>query len=310
MAYLLSDAKQFLLDNNWQDSSGPGLRKLIKICNDANSALHRTGKYDFDRRFASLQFNAPKSAGTVTLTNGSAVVTGATTAFAAADIGSFIRASGEPQTYRFSNVSSATAATLATTVPAGYLGTTGGGKSYVLSNPRVALPTRFRCMERNVIEDGTWRLSPENDLSNLKRWRRWERGSGTPRAYSFEWEPGSADTIKVPYLWVYPDPSIQIVIEVPYFEWPKAVAVDGDDFGVPDIEAIYEALRHFQLAYLYRENRDFNAYNQQLNVAVSAARESLAEFRTGTENNQRSEYCDDDTTYLYRIQAGPGVEDA
>jgi len=305
MPYTLGDTKTFLQDHNWQDTGSPGVRKMLKIANDANSALHRTGKYDFDRRFATLVFKAPKSAGTVSVNVDAAAVTGVGTSFAASDAGGFLRFNSEANTYRVLSSASSVAATLASN----YLAAANlAAKSYVLSFPRVALPTYFRCLERNVLQDGTWRLAPEKDLSNLKRLRRLEKGSGTPKIYSVEWENPAATTIPAPYLWVYPDPTAYQVIEVPYYTWPAPVDEDADDFGIPDLEAAYEALRHFQLAYLYRENRNWSAYREQLEIAIGAARDALAEFRSVTEDLQRAEFSDEVPVWN-RIDAAPGVED-
>lgn len=66
--------------------------------------------------------------GTISLTNGSATVTGSGTTFIAGDVGKVLRVVGENTFYRISSYSSATSVTLASN----YTGTTGSGKTYVI----------------------------------------------------------------------------------------------------------------------------------------------------------------------------------
>lgn len=66
--------------------------------------------------------------GTISLTNGSATVTGSGTTFIAGDVGKVLRVVGENTFYRISAYTSATSITLASN----YTGTTGSGKSYVI----------------------------------------------------------------------------------------------------------------------------------------------------------------------------------
>ena len=284
MAFTFANAKTFLQDWDRLNSSARGVRNQTKICNDANRAFHGNGKYDFDRRRARLSFAAQYTTGTVAVNAGGTAVTGTGTAFAAADVGKFIRFAGEDLAYEVMTRSGDTAIT----IEAGtYLGTANlSGASFVLTQERKALPSDFRDMVNPVLDQFNWKLQPV-EFSDLLQHRQNSRTVATPRSYSIEWVETSVG-VPEPYIWVYPAPQNKHTIEYMYYAWPAEVTADADTFQVPlQYEPI---LREYMKAYLYQEQVIFDKFTTQLAIANDMGTKALRNSRGMDEHCRRQEW--------------------
>lgn len=106
-----------------------------------------------------LAVKAPKSAGTVAITQDTAVVTGTGTAFAAGDVGSFVRIGTEPTAIEILSFASATSITL----KSNWVGTTQTAATYSLFPLYYSLPADAQEVMtikrlRDVIEKTTYEL--------------------------------------------------------------------------------------------------------------------------------------------------------
>lgn len=304
MSYTRADAIQFLKDNNYADSSAKGVRNYDRIINRACSALHQAGLWTFDKFSFRLQFAAPKTAGTVSINNGDTALAGVDTDFAAGDVDKFIRIAGNPLTYNIAAVTDA----LNIDLSDDYLDADAADKTYSLTQPRLALPERFRSFAKPSSGDGLYELKLLADVRDLWIRRRLEKNVGVPRYYAIEWRESSG--YKVPYIWVYPDPANAYVVESFYQKWPDKIAADTDTFGVPNIEAAHVAIEDFLLAFMYREQGKIQEYQAQFAMAQANVRDALRNFLPWDEDTQRHAYVDpDEDLPVYRIMAAPGVSE-
>lgn len=303
MSWTLSDARVFLVDNNRGDASAKAYRQYDKIANAARHEMARLGKWSFDKRFSTLVFAAQKTTGTIQLTNGSGAVIGTSTTFAAGDVGKMLRANGEETTYRILTFTDPTHITIET-----YNGSSGSGLSFAVTNERVTLPARFRSFMRPTIQDGSWFLKVAPDLRDIKRLSRYERALGIPQIYSIEeQEIGGGSTVPQPFMWVYPAPDVQYILDIGYYVWPQKAVATTDDFGLPDVAAAESAHQELMLAYLEREKGNVDTASMRMQTARDFVEDALAGFKELDEGSIREEYVDDDEQmYTQRSRLGPG----
>lgn len=303
MSWTLSDARVFLVDNNRGDASAKAYRQYDKIANAARHEMARLGKWSFDKRFSTLVFAAQNTTGTIAVTQNSGAVVGVATTFAAGDVGKMLRVGGDETTYRVLTYISPTQITIET-----YLGSGGSGLSFAVTNERVTLPARFRSFMRPILQDGSWMLRPAPDLRDVKRLRRYERALGIPQIYAVEQqEIGGGSTVPQPFMWVYPAPDIQYILEIGYYVWPQKAALTTDDFGLPDVAAAESAHQELMLAYLEREKGNVDTAGMRMQTARDFVDDALAGFKELDEGSIREEYVDDDEQmYMQRSRLGPG----
>lgn len=280
-AWTLLEGKQFCRDNNFDDTSARGTRNIVKICNDALSAMHEIGKWDFMQRIGTLTFKAPASTGTVSVNAAGTTVTGVGTAFAAADVGSYIRMNGENDTYIITARASTTSITIAAYQGAANL----SAVTYEITNERVQLPSRFRDFERPVLTTEGWQLMKAPSLLDLLQMRIFYQQTGTPRLYAIE--EAEVSSVATPYIWIYPSPSAQRVIQFVYYAWPAEAALDADDFGLPAVEAARRIHRLFIKAYISEQQGNASKFGGQLQYAQAEARKCLGLFRQNTDTRQK-----------------------
>jgi hypothetical protein len=284
MPFTYANAQQFLRDYNRQATSQQDDRVLAKIINDANRSFHSFGEWDFDKRTATYTLAAPYNTGTVDVTNGSATVTGTGTTFTSAMVDRYIRIAGAAREYRISAYSSATSITIETT----YTGDTATGQTYNIVDERKALPTSpiFRTLCQAQIDDINTPLEPSSDEQILYL-RKFFKEVSFPRCYGIEWSTATALVTPAPYLWVYPAPSRQYILDISYYIWPTEMTSSSDVFQIP--YAAEGVLREFMLAFLYNYQRDPN-WSAQLGKARREAEISLAGFRAKKEMGHKQDW--------------------
>lgn len=284
MSFTLANARTFMQDYDYTNGSSRATRIYNKIANDACIALHQAGRFDFDRRRGQAIFPARKTAGTVSVAVNGNDITGVGTSFAEADIGGYVRFAGEDLQYEVTGYTSSTAIAADK-----YRGATAlSGATYELTFERQALPSRFRDFDRPILSSGDWVLQPKS-LAEIMDMRMYARETGEPRFYCIDWvKLSSTTTVKTAYILVYPSPSEKRVLSFPYLEWPSELTADADDFGTPDTPAADRLVREFLLAFLYREQKDFGAYQTQLQYAEENAARGVSLFRGVKQSTQRS----------------------
>jgi len=303
MAFNYGDALEFCKDNNWEDTSLSGLRKANRIINAARSALSAAGQWDFDKRFARLVFEAMQATGTLEVTAGQTNVIGTGTNFLGPDIEKQIRVNGESLSYEILTRASTTVITMEA-----YRGTTAAAATYQMTQPRVAMPTRFRSFAKPSGGDGLYELRPLPDVRELWRMRRQEKSVSVPRYYAIEWRPVTgAGLTPAPHIWVYPDPSVQYVIDLAHYVWPDKVSASADLFNLPNIEAAYYVLQQFILAGIEKENKSVH-WMAMAQHAEAEARKILPAFRALDEDTQRDCYVDpEDAGDSLRTRLASGI---
>jgi hypothetical protein len=272
VAWTLADILQYIQDNDHANTSTRGARQHKKIANDANLALHSAGDWDFDRTMHRVVLAAEKAGGTLSLAVDAAAITGVGTDFQAADVGSYFRFAGEAQQYRLLTRTTALACTCETYRGAANL----SGAAYSLTQDRVALPARFRAFE--VADDGLIGPLDVCDLAELQYDRLHRRETGIPNrcAYEETSDPTAvAGAAPTPYLWVYPSPTSKTVLDLPVYLWPAEMTDNAHGIGAP--ARAERSYREFVLAYLYREQGDYQKFQAQVQVAVSMARADLGQ---------------------------------
>ena len=291
MAFQLSAPRQYLADYNSSDTSARAYRIYDKIVNDAGMELRRFGFWDFDKRIARLVFAGQYTTGTVTTVSDSTSLTGSGTTFTSAMDERYIRIGSESVQYRITTFTSTTVLVIET-----YRGTGAGSLTYSITEPRLALPARFRTMAKPLPDNTTFsRLMPA-PLETIWSWRRVIREVGTPRFYAVEWQEDSS--IPPPYLWLYPEPADEVILDFPYYAWPDEVTQTTGELYVP-LEA-QTAFRSIMLGLLYREQGELQKSEAQLGHAQAICSQHLASFRAVGEDTRRAEWspdrdpCDDD----------------
>lgn len=284
MALTLSTIRQFIQDHTNENTSTRGQRIQNRIANQALHALHAGGDWDFDQALVRLVFEAAEDDGTVSVAAGGTALTGVGTAFAAGDVGKYFRFEGEGLQYRMTARSADTTCTIET-----YRETTAlSGASYQLTHDRVALPARFRKAMRADHTDDVGGLQ-EVSLQALLHMRMHERGVSTPLYCAFDGgsDPDNTDGVHgSKYLWVYPSPTSQFVLQIPAFLKPVEMSADANGISAPyEAEAAY---LEFVLAFSYREQGDFEKYGAALAIAQAAVARDLAAFRSRGRFQQRA----------------------
>lgn len=281
MAFTLADIKVWLRDRDRDSASAQAARMYGRVANDANRALRELAWWTFDRKLARLVLAARANAGTVSVDAGGTTVTGVGTAFAAADVGKFIRFAGERLQYLVTARAGATEITIEA-----YRGTTAlSGAAYSLEQPRVALDALFRrgdvLLESDSGLDCVW--IPQDDML---WWRRECRETSQARLASVEWYTSSAiGAAPAPYLWIYPSPLAQVVLDLYAYYWPMEMT---DDTHGPSLPPQAEtAYRELLFAFLLREQGKPAEFQAQLANAQAYAKASLSSFAIARPDWQR-----------------------
>jgi len=306
MAYTLATFKAFLRDRNVLDSSARAERDYVRIANGVSTLIRSARTWDFDKRFATQWVYAPYSTGTVTVTNGSATVTGAGTAFTAAMVGRFMwLASGAIPSSIPYEILTVAVLTQVVTLKEVFVGTSGSGVAYQVTNERVALPARFRCLEKPDRGDWLYRMQPCKDLRDLFQLRLASPSTGTPFCYGVE------ITSTAPYLWLYPVPGEAARLSLGYYEWGPTLATDLDDFGLPAVPAAQDCIEQYALAYLARQQGKMDEFQASMAFASQYATEICSSMRPITEDEPgRAPYRPGGTAQTAYITAAPGVVEA
>lgn len=303
MAWTFAEGKAFQQNRNKDDSSAIANQVYLDIWNASRAKISEWANWSFERKTIKLLFAAMKSTGTVSINSGAVAVTGVGTAFATpADVGKFIRFAGEPEQYEVQAAPSATSLTLAEN----YLqGTNLAGGTYQLTQPAIALPARFRnCDETIYTTDGT-PLDFE-DLDKLTEWRRYERSVGDPYLFAIQ---GKGTGNVAPYLWVYPDPQNQAIIELNYYEYAPEATVDASLSYLPDVIGAKAAHQAVILAGLYEYQGKMGEAQAQEAKARQIVKDTFAKYMVETRPGQRGGFNGEYQPYYTRqrrIRLAPG----
>lgn len=284
MAFTLANAKQYLKDLDAQSGSAQSDRQYLRICNDANSALHALGDWDFDRRNATLAYATAKTAGTVSIAAGLTAVTGAGTAFAAADVDKFIRFNGENYAYRISAYISATAITLAEA----YQGETDlAAVTYELCDERKALPARFRQV-CGPVQTSLGRVLEPISMERLNVLRSFNHQVAEPSMYAVEYVETAG--VSAAYLWLYPAPREKRLIVLSHYVTGLELTADGDAFSVPDLAPVHMVLRAYLQGFLLEAQGKAGEAVAQISKADELGKRVLTKLRTSNQPMQRAEW--------------------
>jgi hypothetical protein len=282
MAFTYADILQYIKDNDRADSSARATRNYGRLINDANLALHSAGDWDFDRAPVRVTAAARKNAGTVSVAAAGTAVTGVGTDFQTADIGKYIRFNAEAHQYRVTARTDATHCAVE-----GYQGASAlAAVAYELTNERVALPVRVRKLEE--LDDGLNHLLADVELQEILYERLHGKSVGTADRWAPEFyqDPaGAAGVRPVLYVWLYPIPLDQTVLQGLAYLWPIEMTDNAHLPGLPD--QADGVLREYLLAYLYRDQGKMQEYMAQKSFAAQAAAHELAQFRVRTRHDQR-----------------------
>jgi hypothetical protein len=284
MPLTLTTIRQYIQDRSNENTSTKGQRVQNRIANQALQALHAAGDWDFDRGLVHLVFEAAKSDGHVSVGAGLGAITGVGTALVAGDVGKFFRFDGEGLQYRCLTRTTALAATCEP-----YHGATSLSLvDYKLTHDRVALPGRFRkAFSEDHPDDvgGLLEISPSE-----MAWRRMhERSVSTPMFCAFDGGSDPDDTTgaaPTKYLWVYPSPSSQFVLQIPSLLKPVEMTSDTHGISAPyEAEDSYLAL---VLAFTMLEQGRQADYSAQITIALASVARDMAHFRARSSHAQKS----------------------
>jgi len=148
--------------------------------------------------------------------------------------------------------------------------------------PRVAMPSRFRCLAEPLSDNATYPKLKPKSVPLIKRLHRTEWLLGQPYFYACEW--AEVSSVPTPYLWTYPAPDEEEIFELPYYVWPDEMTTDTDIAEIP-FEA-EDTLKLFLDAYLgrFRKDPDWPILE---GMAKESARDNLGATRSVAENGQR-----------------------
>lgn len=286
MAWTLADIRIFCRDLDHEDGSTRAQRVYDRIANDANRDLHEAGNFIFDRVRGRLVYPALLSGTCSVSVDGTAVTAGS--GFTTADVGKHLRFRGEPTQYLVSAYVGATALTLgeayrgASAVSAG---------AFQLTQDRMALPTRFRSMDRVALDVVERRLKFV-ELDTLAHHRMHRRDVSIPYLWSVEmYATGTqldAGTSKAPYLWLYPSPSDKRIVEFYYFEWPVEMSDAAHGIGAP--QPAEKVHREFIKAHLLLEQGKVQEHQTQMSLAKRMAMDTLSAYRVTSNLDVKREW--------------------
>jgi len=226
--------------------------------------------------------------GTVSIAAGGTALTGAGTAFTSAFANRYIRLNGENELYLVSAYVSGTALTLEA-----YQGDDAlSGVTYEIIMPRVAAPSRFRCMQDPGSDDLTYPNLKHKSAQEIKQLHRLQHTLGQPEYFGFE--NVEASSVPAKWMWVWPAPSEEEIFELPYYVWPDDMTAGADIVEVPfEAEDTYKL---FLEAYLARYQKD-PSWTSHLGYAQSQAQTTLGNTRSASRTSQSEAWyygCDGD----------------
>ena len=206
------------------------LKRWINLAQDAISGRH---DWTFLQERDMIQTIADKTAGTVTVTDGSAAVTGSGTAFAATDVGKFIQFSGEEDWYEILTYVSSTSIT----VKPNYGGTSSSTATYTLRTVFYSLDSDVNRI-LSVKQYNTPIKLTQIQAPTLDRAQPNIETTGAPTAYAlFRLDPnGTVDFpsyAKQRQLQFFPSPNDTYNIEVRYIKHLSDLSDGADISTVP-----------------------------------------------------------------------------
>ena len=284
MGWTLADARTYLQDLNFDDTSTPGTRQYDKIINDANRALHGAGDWEFDRVRLRYAFSAQYTTGTVAITSDGSTVTGTNTVFTSAMDERYIRYGGENFTYRITAYASGTSLTVETYRGASDL----TASTYAITENRKALDTKFR-----KFWIPTRNLSPVDlktiSIDEMNALHYDGKEVGDPRFCAVEWfTTSTAGGAPAPFLWVYPAPANKRVVEFFAYLWPVELSTSTDGISAPaEAEGAH---REFMQAYLKLYQGKTKEARELRQSAHAMALHDLAQYRANTDIGRREEW--------------------
>lgn len=280
-------------DRNGEDASTRFDRIAEDIANDAHRALHGAGKFDFDKRFSKVVLAGNYNTGTVSITAGDTTLTGSGTTFPASSANRYVRLNGESELYRVTEYTSGTELEIEA-----YQGDTSlSGVTYELIMPRVAAPSRFRCMQEPGSSNLTYPNLKHHLVQEIKQMHRLDHQLATPEIFGFE--DVEASSVPAKWMWVYPAPSSEVVFDLPHYVWPDDMTAGTDIVEIPfEAEDVYKL---FLEAYLARYQKDPN-WQSLMALARQEAAAALGTTRAVTRPRQSKAYYygDDEDEYTVR----------
>lgn len=289
MAFTHAEAKAYLKDRNFDDSSARGVRQMLRISNQARQALARRALWSFDKAVSQEILDAAHTTGTVSVSAGATTVTGVGTGWTtgnrpSGEIGKYIRFNGEPMQYRITAVAGATSLT----IERAYEGASNlSGVTYEITDEEFAAPTRLRSVEE-ILQDlsGHWLRPIDADALNAQR--LFVRSTGVPQQWAFEWR--TVSSYKTLYLRVNPAPSERRILTISGYYWPAEITADADVFGLPDLSEARTVMEAYLDAFRLDEQGLKAEYQAQLAIAEETARRSLGSFQVRRNGGQREMY--------------------
>lgn len=289
MAFTHAEAKQYLKDRNFSDSSAKGVRTMLRISNQARQALARRALWTFDKAISQEVLDAVHTTGTVSVSAGGTAVTGVSTGWTSGsrpsgEVGKYIRFNGEAMQYLISAVGGATSLTIGRA----YEGASAlSGVTYEITDEEFAAPTRLRSVEE-ILQDLTSHWLRPIDADALNAQRLFVRSTGVPQQWTFEWR--TVSSYRTLYIRVNPAPAERRVLTLSGYYWPPEIDSDDDAFGLPDLSEARTAMEAYLDAFLLLEQGKPAEYQAQLAIAEETARRSLGAFQVRRQGGQREMY--------------------
>ena len=245
--------------------------------------LHKTGKYDFDKRLGQLIFAGEYSTGTVAINAGATTLEGTGVVWTSSMADRYIRINGEGTLYRVTSFTDSDTLEIET-----YNGETNlSGVTYQIIEPRKAMPDRFRCFAFPYTDDKTLPVLKKAPLETIQMWYRIDYRVDQVSHYNIESVENATTSIPEPYMWVYPAPSTQKIIDFPYYVLPALHTTDSDKFELPEeAEDVLFSFIDAEIA-KHKGKPDWLA---MMATAKDAARDALADFLFVCEDNQSMEW--------------------
>jgi hypothetical protein len=283
MGLTLATIRQWIQDHTNENTSTRGQRIQNRIANSALHVLHASGDWEFDRGLVRLVFEAVKSTGTVSVAAGGTAMTGVGTSFQSTDVGKFFRLQGQGLQYRMTARASETACTIEAYREATAL----SGGTFELTQDRVPLPARYRKLIKAQHVDDVGGLQ-EVSMDRMSYMRMHERAVSTPIYCAFDGtsDPDNTDGQSgSKYVWVYPLPVSQFVLQMPAYLKPVEMSADAHGISAPyeAEEAYLELVR----AFCYREAGELDKFTTQYAIALQAIVRDLGAFRSRGRFQQR-----------------------
>jgi hypothetical protein len=217
-----------------------------RVIGDAYQQILRNRPWVVALKTTQLWVNAPYTTGTVTATNGSAIIAGSGTTFTAAMVGRYLSV-GDTVPQRIITFTGPTSITIDTA----WSGATVSNQNYAIVHMRLALPTDAERVER--LSGPTWNLV-RRSLAFINEYDPRRRVRADPLVFAETERRGSPTAYAAPEIELWPVPSQEKMYRAVYRAAIPSPTADGDSFILNEDMVLHNALAH-ALMLLYTRTR-------------------------------------------------------